>query len=277
MIKWFLGLSRSYSILVGFMVIMFLGFVDYATGNELRLSLFYLGPIFFVAWTVSMQAGIIMSVVSASVEALTDFISGLSYSSPYIHYWNAAIETLFFVIGVLIISALKAAYEKEQLLARQDFLTGIANTQAFFDVVSREIERCRRYRHPLTLAYIDCDNFKVVNDTFGHQGGDEVLRAVAMTLRNHIRLNDIVARIGGDEFAVFLPETGAEPAERAFRKIRDMLLDAMRTHNWPITFSIGIATFITPPESCEVMLKEADALMYSVKKGGKDTIRHEIF
>ncbi len=109
------------------------------------------------------------------------------------------------MIVVVILSTLKGVLEREKIFARKDFLTGIANRQAFFEFAGIEINRCRRHEYPLTVAYIDCDNFKAINDYFGHQTGDNLLMSVADILQKIIRATDIVARLGGDEFAVLLP------------------------------------------------------------------------
>src|SRR4030042_6961301 len=128
------------------------------------------------------------------------------------------------------------------MFARKDFLTGIPNRQAFFEIAGIEINRCRRHGYPLTIAYIDCDNFKVINDRFGHQTGDNLLCSVANTLQKSIRVTDIVARLGGDEFAILLPETGYEPAEVVIRKIQKILLDFMQKNEWTIIFRFGVAS-----------------------------------
>ncbi len=271
--EWLSRLSGKYYVAAGCLAVIVLGFADLVTGNELRLSVFYLAPVFLVTWKTGIRAGIALSAAAATVEAVTDVMGGLSYSSPLVFYWNAAIEGLSFLVVALITSVLKRAYEREKSLARTDSLTGIANRQAFLDVVEREIERSRRYHHPLTIAYMDCDNFKAVNDSFGHQTGDRALRVVAGTIVKNVRAADTAARLGGDEFALFLPETGAASAKEALDKIRAVLLEAMEKNRWPITFSIGVATFVNPPASADEMLSRADALMYSVKNESKDMIQ----
>ena len=124
----------------------------------------------------------------------------------------------------------------------------------------------------MTLLYIDLDNFKQVNDAFGHETGDELLIEVAATIRTNVRSTDTVARLGGDEFALLLPETDQEAALVVTNKLREALLVSMQRREWPVTFSIGLVSFATPPESVEEMLKQADAVMYSVKLKGKNSI-----
>ncbi|HTC77354.1 MAG TPA: diguanylate cyclase, partial [Terriglobales bacterium] len=108
---------------------------------------------------------------------------------------------------------LAAALAAEKELSRSDPLTGLPNRRAFYEVALAEADRARRYRHPLSLAYLDVDNFKQVNDDYGHDAGDELLVRVAEVLRRNLRNNDIVARLGGDEFAMLLPETPASATD----------------------------------------------------------------
>ncbi len=139
-----------------------------------------------------------------------------------------------------------------------------------------EINRARRYDRPFTVVCIDLDNFKTVNDCFGHSTGDMILRSVARTLQENIRVTDTLARLGGDEFAILLPETGRSVAETILRKVRKINLDIMRRHGWPVTLSIGVVTFARPPSTVDETLRKADQLMYAAKNSGKNSIRYEI-
>ena len=116
----------------------------------------------------------------------------------------------------------------------------------------------------------------MVNDTLGHGTGDRVLRLVVETMEHGTRSNDVVARLGGDEFAILLPETGAGQAGGAIDHLQGALLAAMDEHDWPVTFSIGLATFDEPPASADEMIKVADKLMYSVKDTTKNAIRASV-
>jgi diguanylate cyclase (GGDEF)-like protein len=182
-----------------------------------------------------------------------------------------------FVILTFILSALKSTLKQEKETSRIDFLTGIRNRRYFIELVNMEINRARRYEHPFTMACIDLDNFKTVNDCFGHSTGDILLRLVARTIQENIRVTDTVARLGGDEFAILLPETGRNGAEVILQKIQKINLDIMRRHGWPVTLSIGVATFTSPPSTVDQTLRISDQLMYHAKNNGKNSIRHEVF
>lgn len=179
------------------------------------------------------------------------------------------------IIRVLLL--LKASRDSEASLTMVDNVTGVANRRAFYNLAAVEIERSRRYKHPFTVAYLDIDNFKLVNYRSGLTAGDTLLHSVGETIRSHIRDVDLVSRLGGDEFAILLPETAAEPSQIVISRLRGQLLDAMKSNDWPITFSFGVVTFASPPDSVEEMIKKASVLMYSAKNSGANMIDQEIY
>jgi len=138
------------------------------------------------------------------------------------------------------------------------------------------MSRALRYERPFTLAYLDVDDFKAVNDAGGHNEGDRLLRRIAHTIRTNIRSMDAIARLGGDEFAILLPETGPAAAGVALRKIQHRLLEMTRSEAQPVGFSIGAIVCVGPPESADRLIGFADHLMYEVKRGGKNGLRIEV-
>jgi diguanylate cyclase (GGDEF)-like protein len=268
--------SKPFLITVNIALLLCIGFVDYATGFEIGISLFYLIPISFAGWFGGRSPSIIISSLSVLTIAVTDFIAGKEYSHFLVEFWNLLMHLGFFVVYGVLVSSLRKAHEWERESARKDYLTGIGNFQGFKELAEREIERSRRYGTILSAAYIDCDNFKEVNDTFGHDAGSRVLRAVGDTIRNHIRATDIAARIGGDEFVVLLTDVSHDISVGFVEKMRNLLLQEMKMNNWNVTFSIGMVSFSTPPLSVEEMIKKSDALMYCVKRETKDAIKHEV-
>lgn len=260
---------------IGVSLAMLLGVIDHLTGYEISFSIFYLLPVTFVSWFGKRNHAVIVSFLSAATWLLADLTSGHTYSQFAIPVWNSIMRSGFFLIIAFSLSAIKILLEREQTFARTDSLTGIANSKAFNDMAKIEMDRSVRFGRPFTIAYIDIDNFKQVNDTLGHSQGDNLLQSVATTIKENIRTIDMVSRLGGDEFAIFLPETNGENAKTAITKVQKHLLDIVKNNNWPVTFSIGAVTCY---KSCNLdeLIKEADNLMYSVKGSGKNRIEFKV-
>lgn len=265
-------------IVIGLLLILIISVIDYLTGVDISLSIFYLVPIVFVTWFVNKCAGYFYSFLSTTLWFISDNIAKV-YLHFLVSYWNAGVRLVIFMIITWLLAALKEAYEREKQLARTDALTEIWNRRFFLELLQAETLRARRYKHPLTLAYIDVDNFKMVNDHLGHSSGDKLLYIIAETIQNHVRATDIIARIGGDEFVLLLPETGYEGAQAIVQRVRQKLLalEAVQTQFSFVGFSIGIVTFIHLPNSIETILEQADNLMYAIKKSGKNRLEHQLF
>jgi diguanylate cyclase (GGDEF)-like protein len=121
---------------------------------------------------------------------------------------------------------------------------------------------------------MDVDNFKQINDTLGHSTGDDVLRSVVEGIQQYTRSMDVIARMGGDEFAFLLPETDQEATRQAVTRIHQGLAKKMLQNHWQVTFSIGVVTFIKIPETVDEMVKIADQAMYQVKNSTKNGISY---
>ncbi len=251
--------------------------MQYFLGPELIFSLFYIFPIILATWKTGIWAGIIFSFASAVIMLVADKNFSDLFSINIVSYLNNLFRLIIFLIITYIISELKNALEKQKELARIDPLTSIANSRAFYETANMEFEKIRRHGSPISILYMDLDNFKEVNDTLGHSTGDRLLNMVAWTIYKNIRTIDIVARLGGDEFGILLAQTGAEPAYVVGCKLKEMIVEVMQKNNWPVTTSIGIVTFLKAPESVDEMMKKADKLMYAAKNSGKNTIKQSIF
>ena len=255
---------------MGIIFIGLLGTIDALTGNEITFSLFYLAPIVLVTWAVNQNAGLLMSLLSAFTLLAAEIAAGQTYSYSYIYVLNTLIRAVFYVIVVYLVAQLQASRKEEQRAARTDYVTGVINRRYFNELLQMEIDRIRRYPHPITVVYIDIDNFKLVNDLFGHQIGDEVLRCIADNLKVHLRSTDSIARLGGDEFAILLPSAHQSQAEAVVLKVQSHLREEMQRRNLPVTFSMGSVTCLVPPYSAEQLISMADQLMYEVKNSTKN-------
>jgi diguanylate cyclase (GGDEF)-like protein len=261
---------------IGIISVILLGIIDYFTGYEASFALFYLLPVSFVAWFTGKEAGFFISIIAAATWHLANSLAGELFSNPLIPYWNAVTRLVFFVVVTFTLSRLKLALEHARSLSRMDHLTGVANSRAFYDIASVELSRARRYRHTLTVSYIDLDNFKYINDHFGHNVGDVVLRMVGQTILRNLRSSDTVARLGGDEFAILFPETDPDAAQMVLYKIQGLLTAEMQKNAWPISFSIGAVTYVEAAESVDKMIQMADDLMYVAKRNGKNLVEHKV-
>lgn len=173
-------------------------------------------------------------------------------------------------------SKLQQALVREKELALTDYLTGIANRRSFYMTLEAEVNRFERFKRPFTLVYLDIDNFKVVNDKKGHAEGDKVLIEVAGILSSRLRKTDVIARQGGDEFLILLIETDASLAKKLIESLREDLNKAMKEHDWPVTFSLGVLVCLNSVDHAGELIKIADALMYEVKKHGKNNVKYSL-
>ena len=272
----FKSLHKS-SIISGFLLIFVIGLLDFATGYEYAFSVFYILPIALVTWYSSPKISFFACIVSAIIWFWADKSAGRSYSFFLIPYWNALIRFSFFIIIAYLLFALKSALQREKDLSLTDYLTGASNSRHFYETVQMEINRLERSQSPFTIAYLDIDNFKTINDTFGHPEGDLVLKTIVCSLKSKTRNSDLVARLGGDELALFFPDTNQESAQIIWSKIHDVLKNEMSKNNWKVTFSIGVVTCTFAPSDINDLIKAADGVMYSVKRHGKNMVKYSLY
>ena len=253
-----------------------LGVVNYLVGAELAFSVFYLLPISLATWYVNRRGGLVVALASALNWFLVDHLSGTVYSRDFVPYWNSGVRFVFFVIFVTLLGEIRGQLDLARELALIDPVTGAANNRKFFVLAEQALARAFRSNAPLTIAYIDLDDFKAVNDRYGHQAGDEVLSLVVDVIKREVRQSDLVARLGGDEFAVLLSETGQEESDVVIRRVRWAIESDLAARGREVTISVGVVTFVRPPASTKEMIAAADRLMYRVKSEGKGYIAHEV-
>lgn len=247
--------------------------LDRATGLQLAFSLFYLAPVSLAAWRSGQMAGLTWAMAAAAVSLGVGLSEGYDPARLGVEYWNAGVRLGVFVIVAATLARIQSMRETERLQAGTDNLTGVLNGRAFHDLVELERTRTLRYNRPFTLAYMDVDAFKRVNDELGHSRGDDALQLIARTIRENIRSMDSVARLGGDEFGFLFPETGTGAAEVALRKIQARLTEATEAQRLDLSFSIGAVICVGPPDSVDQLIQRADALMYSAKQEGRNGVR----
>lgn len=255
------------------LLVLGVGYVDHLAGEQFSLSVFYLPLVSLTCWVAGLRVAISFSLLCSLLWLVDDLFLPEVPPPDVVKYWHTIMRFITFVAFAVVLSRLKQALTRERALARHDLLTGLFNRQGFYEAASQELARCRRHPRPLSILFFDCDRFKQVNDTLGHDAGDALLRVIGATLRRELRQGDVAGRVGGDEFVVLFSDADEAAALAAVNKLREALRDAMRGHDWPVTFSMGLVTCYRLPRGVDDLLREADALMYEVKRGSRDAVR----
>lgn len=174
------------------------------------------------------------------------------------------------------ITELKALQEKLAIQAHQDYLTGLSNRRFFLEQGETELARAQRYGNTLSLFMLDIDHFKVINDTHGHKAGDLVLQRLSQIMRETLRTVDLIGRIGGEEFAVLLPETNLQAAFEVAERLREKIAtsDVILEGGLPLRFtvSIGITALQPHDTNLDILLNEADRALYRAKSAGRNQV-----
>jgi len=263
----------KHSILAGsILAVIVVSFMSYYTG-DFSLEVVYALVILLSAWYAGRLQGLIVAFFSGAGIVLSYYF--FNAQSVAMHYANMGLEIVVLTAISLLTAALREHHLKAEYMASYDSLTGVSNRNSFFLLTQQVMNEASRYKRPFSLAFFDLDNFKEVNDRKGHLEGDKALKLVAEVIRSNLRQTDIVARFGGDEFVVLLPETDHAMAESVLRNLQSKLLHAMEENNWPITFSIGAVTCKSFHFSIDDLLQLADNYLYSVKSLSKNDLRIE--
>jgi len=257
---------------------MLIALVDASVTPLLALSVFYLLPVLLAA-SRSCTLGVVFAVVTATTWCAVElFEDGTGvYGSATVPVANALSRLVVLGIVVVLVTGLRGARQREAELARRDAITGLPNARSFYDTVDDARRVQARTGRPVTLAYLDLDDFKSVNDELGHAAGDDLLRHVAGVLSASVREVDTVARLGGDEFVVLLPETSHEAAAALLTRLHERLTEGLPPaamsdgRSLPaVKVSMGAVTFPRVPATVHAMISEADRVMYDVKRDGKN-------
>jgi len=245
--------------------------------TSVYIEAFYVLPIALTSWYGSKKSGVLLVLVSMAML----FLAKVAILRDYAGVANTVIESLSYISAYLVLAILitdfRRAHRVEETAADTDGLTGLRNSRSLYSELSSELARSTRYHHAFSLAYLDVDDFKKINDSLGHMAGDKLLVEVSTCLKNGLRETDVAARLGGDEFCCLFPETSQEEAKVAFGKIYESLKSSMKKNGWDVGFSVGLVTFENIPGDIEIVLKAADELMYVVKNGGKRGIAYREF
>jgi len=259
------GRGKLFNFALGTGFAILFGILDIITPQKYSFIMLYIFPIALTTWFAGQTAGFLVTVICIMFWAQAILSNDLTAFS-----WNIlSTLSIYFTISIMI-TKLRYMWEAETIIARTDQLTGVMNRRAFEEIVEYEIMSLQRQNSPFSLAYLDLDNFKEVNDSLGHKKGDELLKAMVSCLKENLRRTDVVARIGGDEFTIFFPATEQSAVKLVMQKIMEQLRLLNERNNWPTTISSGVITSLDSNCELETIIALADKLMYEVKNNGKN-------
>jgi diguanylate cyclase (GGDEF)-like protein len=256
-------------------LVLFVAAADAYAGRDIAFSFFYVGPILLATWAGGRHTGMLFATLAVVAYIGTDAVTHRG-SVSWITVWNFGVRGATLVTIALLASTLRSSLEKERERARIDDTTGIANARTFRERLELECARKARKNRPLTLAYMDLDGFKEINDTFGHSAGDEALRLMGNILTSTTRAVDMVGRLGGDEFAILLPDTDEKGTEAVLQRLRK-IVESQAPRSGPVRFSLGVATFHHAELGVDEALAAADRLMYEAKRRGTNCVERRSF
>ena len=265
---------RSSKTLVAYAILttIFLGIIDLETGVEVHFLVLYLVPIFIGSWFVSREVGVYLAFFGSLIWFAADTLSGRTYSSAWIAYWNVVTR-----IGVLVLFAVTQAQLRAKLnelseLASRDLLTGLPNGHAFYQLAAKEMDRAFGLE-PMTLACIDVTGFYWVNHRFGYPMGDQMVCKIAHTIKQHVPRPELVGRMGGTSFAVLLPNVASDRANFILEQVHHALNEERRKFSHPLTFFISAIACTKAPRTVAELLHEADAQMTRMKGSKRDSLQ----
>ncbi|HEY3323949.1 MAG TPA: GGDEF domain-containing protein [Planctomycetota bacterium] len=272
LLNWFGERPSWLRVCIAFVILVLLGAAACAFGPQPALTFFLIIPVLVLAAAGETAAGICFSFVVAALWLWTDLAPGPGRISLTVALWTDLARLAFLLVIVVETAKLHETFENQRALAPIDALTGLQNTQLFLETLRIEAERCRRHKRHLTLACIELNDFKALTEERGRKECDAVLKEVGNILRNAVRIEDVAARLGAQQFAVLLVEAAPESASAVLLRIRNKLEEAMQSHQWQVTFSIGAAVFQAPPASTDEILRETAKLMAIAKAAGKNAL-----
>ena len=246
--------------------------LDLLTPADIRLHGLYVFPLAIVARYCERLRW------SIAALFLTTALQVIAFSIPTVatpsYISDVGIPFATSVLIVFLARAWRISFLTALNQAATDPLTGLANRRTFFATVESEITRQPRYAGMFSLAVIDLDGFKALNDSRGHRAGDEALTLVAEVLRTRTRKSDSLGRIGGDEFGLMMPNTRDTDCTALLNDLCTSIAQRTSAIDCPVTASIGCKTFRSPPESAADALQQADKIMYEAKSNGKNRAEH---
>ena len=254
---WALTLAFTLTVMAG----------DLLTGADVAFTSLYFLPIGFGGWLAGRRLAELVALLATLTGLLVDLTAHAGRAAP-LHVWNFACHAGVFFAFAAVMPRLRAALRTERGRALTDGLTGLPSRAAFFQQADREVLRARRDGRPLSVMYLDLEALQTLNDARGWEAGDAALQAVGAVLQAELRAVDVRGRLGSDEFAVMLPDTALGAAQAVASRLRGGVLARGRALGLTVSVSVGVACYIGPLESTEVLVAAADARRCLDRQGG---------
>jgi diguanylate cyclase (GGDEF)-like protein len=245
--------------------------LDIQVGLDVRLRVLYVFPLTALAIHSDRLAWVTVGFILASIGEIIALIS--YHATPAAKIIDGSIGIAGFMLVVVLARTTRVNHLEALRQATHDALTELHNRRGFETIIDLEIARQKRYGGVFSLVAIDLDGFKELNDSRGHRVGDTALNLIADVLRKHTRLSDSIARIGGDEFAILMPNTKNPECTSVCRQMTVKIANMMKDAGLATSASIGCITFEQPPESTSDALNQADIAMYAVKVGKSTVVK----
>jgi diguanylate cyclase (GGDEF)-like protein len=241
------------------------GFFHAAVGQEIVFAVFYLLPVAGATWFVGRTAGIAMAGICGIVALGAELSSGRVYSQEWIPVFNSLVVCGFFIITAYALAHLRTALQHEARLAREDVLTSIPNLRSFHEIIPVRFRSAAGDRKPVTMGLVDLSDIGYINDRWGTQAGDHLLRVAAHALKELLRPDDLLFRVGGTTFAVVLLGIGDEEAQEYMERLRARMLVEMERYDRPVSIAIAAVSAERATGSGEELFERTGSLLRTIK------------
>ena len=277
-LAWTQGWPTHLLLGLGLVATAAVGMADYGVarllGYDFVATGFYMVPIGFVAFVGGRRNGMVIALAAALTETVATYAALVDATNIWAVPISILLELVVFVATAYSHGAIRRLVERERHLSRQDSVSGVVNSLGFREAAGWEVSRARRWPQVVSLIYLDVDDFKAVNDQQGHARGDEVLRIIGRAMKQSLRESDVVARVGGDEFAALMPGTDEEGCRAATSRVHLAITRDLAEAGFAVTASVGATTFPSAPETVDELIGAGDDAMFKVKRGSKNGVHH---
>ncbi len=258
--------------------VLALGAIEYGLNLDTNLAFFlcYLLWVMIATWFAGESVGLVIVLLSSIVTVLAQLFNNLDSASMGPVIWNGVVLGIVGIVIVDLLYRVKMAEAISQELSRIDAATGAINRRFFLELLEAEFHRAERYHFPLTLAYIHLNNLDRINENLGHQASDELLYQFVEQLSRTLRANDVVVRLGGNEFALLLPQTNDVQAQKAFERLQPHMQTALSGGATDLEYIIGVTTFLGMPDTVEDLTEKTDEFLKRMKGTGKNRLEYQV-